>query len=286
MNFSILSQAYPFNSSLKSKLLNPLIFGAFVALFLILFQPFGLSNYQADSKTWELLGYGLITTLSLQLNYLLFITFFPKWYSKKTWTVGKNILFTIYVFFFIGLSNLLYSSYLGFLHLDYNGFLFYQGVTITIGSIPVTISTLTNYNRKLKNALAEAAVLNVSMSSKTINRHQEIEIPSKNKKENLIISLDNLLAVSAIENYVEIYYLEGELQKKMVRNTLKNIKEVLSNFNYIQQCHRSYLVNLEKITEFNGNAQGLSLNFGNDVELQIPVSRKFVPEIKKALKED
>jgi DNA-binding LytR/AlgR family response regulator len=95
-----------------------------------------------------------------------------------------------------------------------------------------------------------------------------------------------VLAFSAIENYVEIYYLEGELRKKMVRNTLKNIREVLSNFNYIQQCHRSYLVNLEKITEFNGNAQGLSLNFGNDVELQIPVSRKFVPEIKKALKED
>ena len=122
MRRNILFQPYPFNPSKKRAVLNALIFGLFIFLFLTLFQPFGLNNYQSETKTLELAGYGLVTSTLLIFNTYLFSIVLPNWYTEKKWTVGKNILFTIWVLFMIGLGNLLYSNALRFVRLGLNGF--------------------------------------------------------------------------------------------------------------------------------------------------------------------
>lgn len=282
MNWSIFHEPYPFGNEKRKSIISALFFGTFVSAFLILFQPFGLSNYTSESKFIELIGYGFVTTISLLANELIFTLLFPVWYSKAKWTVGKNILFTLYMFFCIGLANLIYSNLLGLLDLNLKGFVFYQGVTLAIGAIPVSLSTFLVYNKRLKEALKQAEQLNASMNIQKDSNSTTVVIPSKNKKENVEIIVEHLLAVTAVENYVELVFEKDGIQKSMVRNTLKNIEECLSSFHFIKQCHRSHLVNLEKVNHFNGNAQGLNLSF-NDFELLVPVSRKFVPSIKSEL---
>mgnify|MGYP000580841126 CR=1 FL=1 len=95
MNWKTLNQPYPFNNELKKELLSSLLFGLFIFLFLIIFQPFGLSNYRSESKVLNLAGYGMVTTVVLFLLSRLSGVILPQWYSQKTWTVGKNILFTL-----------------------------------------------------------------------------------------------------------------------------------------------------------------------------------------------
>ena len=102
MKLSVIHELYPFNKEWRNVLVKSILFGVSIFLFLFIFQPFGLSNYQAENKVFHLLGYGIVTSLVLFLNSLFFSLLFPKWYSESCWTVGKNILFVLINFFFIG----------------------------------------------------------------------------------------------------------------------------------------------------------------------------------------
>jgi len=284
MNWTILHQPYPFKNSLKKEVVTSLAFGAFVFIFLRVLQPFGIGNWHSETKTLELLGYGLVTIFCLFSNYLVCRTLLPNWYCYKTWTVGKNILFTLWVFFTIGCGNLLYSVYQGYLELNLKGFLFYQGLTVVVGLFPVVISTLIIYTQRLTIMVKEAQNLNDSLHIAEAREIQVIEIPSQNKSEELKFELDELLAIRAVENYVEVYLLrENAVFNMILRNTLKNAAASLSSISSVQKCHRSFIVNLSKVTCFKGNAQGLKLQLEGTNELEIPVSRAYVAEIKLKL---
>ena len=286
MNWKILQEPYPFNNSFKKEVISSLLFGGFVFCFLYFLQPFGISSWHSDTKTLQLLGYGLVTTFCLFSNYLIFSALFPQWYSKKTWTVGKNIFFTTLVFFTIGLGNLLYSVSQDFLDFSMESFWFYQGLTLVVGIFPVVVSTLFVYNLRLKHMVLEAAQLNEAVDHKQENNTNQISIPSQNKSEELNLDVEALLAIKAVENYIEVYANEnGKLSKTVLRNTLKNAEESLASIKSISKCHKSYLVNLKQVKHFSGNAQGLALDFGSNVELSVPVSRAYVNAIKPNLQE-
>jgi len=283
MNLKVHHQPYPFNASKKRALFTALSFGLFIFLFLFLFQPFGLTNYSSPTKVLELAGYGLVTALLLFLNVLLFSSMFPKWYSEKKWTVGKNILFTVWILFLIGFGNLLYSNALNFVRFNFNAFIFYQGVTILIGLIPISISTLIVYNKNLSKAIKAANELNLNYPKKTPSPDENwFVVPSKNKSEQLKLDLTNTLAFRAEENYIEIFWLkDNQIKKDVIRNTLKELSEHLKEFSFIQKCHRSYLVNTNQINSVSGNAQGLVLLLHNQPNFEVPVSRSYVSKLKQ-----
>lgn len=267
-----------------AKMLSEQAYLAYLFFFLLIFQPFGLQHYEHPHKEWQLLTYGLITTASMLLSNVLFRFFLPKWFNKASWSVGKNILYTLWMFFLIGTVNLLYSVKLGFLSLTFMGFLSYQGITLLVGSFPVIISTLIVYQKRLKAALKEANALNQSISVENTLKDETLSIPSKNKSEQLELKLNQLLFIKSVENYVEVYCQnESKLEKHLLRNTLKEIEKALTHYSKIKRCHRSYLVNLKKVASFSGNAQGLSLQLKGTPTEEIPVSRSYVAEIKKVL---
>lgn len=283
MKWNIFHEPYPFDESFKRAFLSAIFFGTFVFVFLRFFEPFGLSNYHSDQKTIKLLGYGIVTSITLITNFTLFSKLFPNWFNRKTWTVTKNILYTTWMFFCIGLGNLIYSVSQDFLNFTWDGFLFYQGMTVMVGIIPVTLSTFIVYNKRLSESLKQVGELNSSIV-KSEESHHLVNIPSRNKSEELKIDINNLLAIKAVENYVEVYLRkENQLKKEVIRNALKEVEESLAEFKSIKKCHRSYLVNLKQVAEFNGNAQGLTLDFGDKIDLGIPVSRSFVKAIKENL---
>ncbi|MBK9413892.1 MAG: LytTR family transcriptional regulator DNA-binding domain-containing protein [Bacteroidetes bacterium] len=281
MTLQLLNQPYPFSLSQKKKLIQAFMFGLFVFLFLAIFQPFGLLSYKSESKLLHILGYGAITSFSMLLSNSAFTFIFPKWYNFKSWTVGKNIVYILWMFLFIGMNNWIYSVLLGFWGFSIKAFFIFQAITLLIGVFPVTISTFIIYHNRLKAALQEAQSLNQNIQAhQEVNEKLVVKIPSQNKSEDLSVELDNLLYVKAVENYVEVCLNN---KKVILRNTLKAVEQSLADFPHFKRCHRSYLVNLQKIKSFSGNAQGLSLRFEAPDAEEIPVSRAYVPQIKAAL---
>lgn len=55
-----LRQPYPFGGDFAQKILQNVAVGVFVALFLIVFQPFGTVQWEAPYKNLFLAGFGVV----------------------------------------------------------------------------------------------------------------------------------------------------------------------------------------------------------------------------------
>ncbi|MCF6288166.1 MAG: LytTR family transcriptional regulator DNA-binding domain-containing protein [Proteobacteria bacterium] len=60
---------------------------------------------------------------------------------------------------------------------------------------------------------------------------------------------------------------------------MKHLKNQLSGLDFIIRTHRSYLINLNAVTNISGNAQGFKLQF-NDPDIAAHVSRKMIDEFQ------
>jgi hypothetical protein len=90
---------------------------------------------------------------------------------------------------------------------------------------------------------------------------------------------ENLLYLESAENYVNICYLnKGKVSKYLLRDTLKKIEENFSGTEIIR-CHRSYMVNFEKVKVIRKEKDGLKLEFDNPSVSDIPVSKTYVSSV-------
>jgi DNA-binding LytR/AlgR family response regulator len=93
------------------------------------------------------------------------------------------------------------------------------------------------------------------------------------------INMENLLFLEASDNYVNIHYLnKGKVSRFMLRNSLKRLEEDLKNTELIR-CHRSYMVNFEKIKIIRKEKDGLVLEFDLPLATDIPVSKSYVENV-------
>lgn len=285
---SILSKPYPKDSTIKRKIIFATVFGLFVFLFLSFFQPFGIESWNPENKTLRLLGYGFITTSVLLFHFLLVERIFPKWFSESSWKVWKEIVWALWIVLVIGTFNLLYSRWQAGFSLSWMNFLLYQWITLTIGLFPVIISTLINYNRLQSKNFKAANQMNKVIDEdlrlpKTKDHKTLIELVGEGTKESVSVPFENIIYIEAADNYVEVIWMEGDkIQKKLLRNTLKNLETSLSPFPQIFRCHRSFMVNLTRVIRVSGNSQGYKLHFAQ-VEAEVPVSRQFNEIIREKI---
>lgn len=69
----------------------------------------------------------------------------------------------------------------------------------------------------------------------------------------------------------------------MLRSSLSRLENQLEGQNIVR-CHRSFIVNLDKVEKVTGNAQGYKLHLETP-ELVVPVARKY-SEIVEKLREN
>jgi branched-subunit amino acid transport protein AzlD len=87
---------------------------------------------------------------------------------------------------------------------------------------------------------------------------------------------ENLLYLESAENYVNICYLnKGKVSKYLLRDTLKKMEDSFSGTEIVR-CHRSYIVNFEKVKVIRKDKDGLKLEFDNPSMADIPVSKTYV----------
>jgi DNA-binding LytR/AlgR family response regulator len=106
-------------------------------------------------------------------------------------------------------------------------------------------------------------------------------IPFYDEKSMLKFSLkrENLLYLQSAENYVTICYLnKGKISKFLLRDTLKRMEESFSGSGIIR-CHRSYMVNFDKVKVIRRDKDGLKLELDIPSLSDIPVSKTYVDNV-------
>ena len=99
----------------------------------------------------------------------------------------------------------------------------------------------------------------------------------------LSVTKENLLYVESADNYIYIWYMKGNLPKKlMLRNTLKRTAELLADTN-VMRCHRGYMVNMEQVKVLRREKEGFYLELGVEGVKDIPVSKTYGEAVLKWL---
>lgn len=98
-----LNQPYPFPAKQWKTVIS---ISLAIGIFMFMLQPFGLASVELKNKGLFLLGYSLATCIPLIINTFLL----PYLFSEYSWTIVKQILWTSWVIFCLGLANYGYTA--------------------------------------------------------------------------------------------------------------------------------------------------------------------------------
>ncbi len=255
-----------------------------VFLFILFFQPFPSDKFEFENKNLFIAGYGLIIFVIQVIVQIIF----QRHLLRNNMDGEYNpLLNSLYYFLQIALTSVafvFYIRYVGNTGITFN--LVLRVVVISL-SAPVTIylkETLSSTHGKYKKLLEENRLIQDKIRQFSESYADKfIEFISENEADNIRLQVSEIIFVKSADNYVEIGFRDGgEIRKKMVRNTLKNIEKQLKEFNNFVRTHRSSIVNIQYIDKLNKNFNNYWLTL-IDTKETIPVSRQYLITVKDLL---
>lgn len=281
------NKLYPFTEYVDTYRRN-LFFSLFVTVFLLLFRPFGLNVYSYE-RSYIIIGYGILIWLTLSLNDFLAYRFLPKIFSEKKWTVTVQILWMFINLFITGINCFIYAVIIDAFPQDIFSFLKIELYVMLSSIIPIVMLTLIKQNYLLRQNTLHADVLNYELH----NQHKPNSIQLQadklifagdNKNERLELNPQQIYYITSQDNYFEVVWQEGgKMNKKLLRGTLAKAEETVEPFSFLFRCHRAFIVNLDKVINIEGNAQGYRLHLLDNHEI-IPVARSKGQQLQELFK--
>jgi hypothetical protein len=269
---NVLNRPFPLIETKQEKLFLSLTIGFFIFAFLLIFQPFGFSKL-GNEKIVIFIGYGVVTFIVELFFTFVLMNYFNQFYNAERWTLGKHLINVLLLITSLAFFNWLFTVWIKYP--NYDSFIPFLVETLAIGFFPLIFIFL-YLERKLRlTNLKLSDNLNTNLSVKRQNR-ETAKTPTTINIEGIEINSENFLYAKSLGNYVELNYVSsGEINNEIVRTTMKKIEDRLCVNSEIVRCHKSYFVNIKKVTEALGNARSLYFII-EGVEIEIPVSRKMI----------
>jgi len=291
-----LNRPYPLTFIPSKRIKQIIPIGFCIFLFLTLFKPFGLGNnpdyiiFSAYMVTCAAFA-GLLTTVLIPLA-------FPKYFDESKWTLKRNLFWVIginiifVIILFSALNIFLIFKYNTFQEFTFKNFVWWLYIQLILGIPLGIIINLVNQYYLLKKHNRIAGKINSIVEKEKLEQKQaKVEHNISNNETNLLefeidkfnkvtFSVNNLIYVEALGNYINITFHTKENNKITIRETISNIEKKISNSKIIYKPHRSYLVNLQFIEIITGDSQGLKIHL-KGFEKVIPVSRNRIKEFRK-----
>lgn len=256
--------------------------GLFVFLFLYVFRPFGLHTLPINTALLKLSGYGLICSIVLLFDFFVVPALLPSVFDEDNWKVWKEIVFIVWNITTVAFANMIYTNLVIREMPAFTGFIVFEVFTLFVSILPVTALVLLKQIRLLRRNLKEARELSSHMNQKRrLNIHEEVHVTlhAENPKDDFEVPAIELLYIQAADNYIDIHYhRDGKEHQKILRATLKSAREDLRHHTAFYRCHRTWLVNLDRVRAVSGNSQGYKLLL-EGTETQVPVSRNLNREL-------
>lgn len=281
-----LNRLYYCETALGPRVWRAVAFGAFVFLFLLVFRPFGLEALPQGIVSVAM-GYGLTCTIVMLLLNVALVPLMPRYFDPERYTVGHELAWSVVNIALIGIANAFYSAYIGIAALTLYNVLMFGFYTLSVGVFPVGLSIVLAEARLRRKYSREADQVNRELESKVPvgsgRSDAEIVIPNDTAGDSLVLPAKDLLFARGADNYVEVHFLsDGNVHKTLLRTTLKQVERAVAGNESFFRCHKSYFVNLDRVYQVSGNAQGQKLHL-RQMEDTVPVSRQHNTTIRKRL---
>lgn len=258
-----------------------LITGIFSFIFTNVFEPFGIYNAPNKSGTEIFLEIN-IALLSVVGTLALSQFIIRKLLGIKHFTVLSTVFWFIFESFLIGgvwtvLTILIDKNDTPVLDLWINNII---DCIFLIGLPYFATLAYLRFNEKAKTV----DYLQKEINKEKINPDTIVSFKELSDKEKLSLRLKDIIYLESSDNYVVIYYnFNQSVQKKMLRNTIKNLEVQLLPYQIIR-CHRSYMINPINVIKKEKTSKGFNLSMRGIKQTLIPVSKSYRSEIEKILR--
>lgn len=166
------------------------------------------------------------------------------------------------------------------------GYIFGKSLLITFIAlaVPYTIVDLmillNDSRRKLRLTKSDA----VESDDEVLPEHTEIiNLMDNNGNLKLSVKLDNLYYIKAEDNYINVFYQRnGAIATYMLRCKMKTIEDNCVDSSSLMRCHRSYIVNIKKVSVMHNEAEGFILEFEREGLDSVPVSKTYANRVLEA----
>ena len=273
---TFLTRPYYFEDSLSRRWRTVLLIAAFVFVFLWGFQPFQLSAYPG-TKWLLVLGFAAVTLIVCAFFQVLLVQRLPEVFDPERWTTGKEITHLLLMIVFIGLGNTCLSVAMKLVEGFWWGLLYFQIYTFAVSIFPVLFMVLIRERRlssQYQSLSAELMPASLSAAA-SVPSDAAIEITASNGKTAIQLAPSAIYYLKSDANYIEIVFGHSQgIERRLFRNTLTAMEQQFRPYDYLFRCHKSYLVNVNRIERLSGNAQGLKIHFA-ELEDRVPVSRRY-----------
>lgn len=109
-----------------------------------------------------------------------------------------------------------------------------------------------------------------------------INLADNNGNVRLSIKMENLLFIVSQDNYIKVYYSNGpQLCNYLLRCKIKTIEESFAGSSLIR-CHRSYMVNIERVRSIRKEKEGTFIDLDFDGASPIPVSKSYLSNLSQS----
>jgi DNA-binding LytR/AlgR family response regulator len=231
-----------------------------------------------------LAGFGAIVFLIMVFFYIVLPVLWPKFMNTRSWESEPVYLGSILIWIFSSVASAFYLRYVG--SIEITMYLMFKIIIICVA--PVVALQLYNKIQSLEHQVRMLHE-NLTHVRTQLDKYEKepgaanIELFSENKTDKITLRSSDLVFVRSADNYAEIVYKENDqFKKKLIRNTLRNIEDLLGYYPGFIRCHRTCIVNKIYVEKLIRNYMGQKIILkGFDAE--IPVSRQYQLLVKEAL---
>lgn len=258
--------------------------GLFVMLFLFFLQPFGMRVEEGQGWQWLRISaeFGFVTVV-VTLLWGRLERLLPAVFNEENWRVWKEIAATLLFVSAIATANMLFAAWRFGFSLSWRSFGYWQFATWCVGVFPTVFGVFSKQMRLMRRYSAEAAALSGQLPHHENTPAAQLVLSGENQGETLVLAPDDLLYLAAADNYVQVFYREnGQFKNRLLRGALRRMEETLAGHPQFFRCHRTFVVNLDRVARITGNAQGYKLHF-EGLEETVPVSRALNEAIRARL---
>lgn len=250
------------------QLIHMIVLPLFFFAFILTYRPFGLTAF--FGSVWFGVNVTVLTSiifvclavarllyyfLPLRLNYTLYVV----------WCFGEVIFITIFCALYLWMMQNHAGSYFDYLSRCFEFILFTLAIPYVIVALSIRIYDFNNLKLDSDNA--------ARMRFYDVNHNLK-----------LVVTADTLLYIGAEENYINIFYTDGDKVKSYVlRSSMRSVDDLCVS-NGLVRCHRSFYVNPAHIRVLRKEKEGVVVaELDVDDVRDIPVSKKFYDNLAEML---
>lgn len=257
-----------------------LLTATFALLFINIFQPFGSRGWYPHISDFKYFFFSSLIILTGMLVVVVSRLIMLAYTKKNDLYLWHYLLWIVVEIVAMSLFYTLFSKYIPKEGLNRDILEIFRQSTINTSLVlllPYAILWLYFSWRDKNNLLEKLAQAepNVEVAKKNL-----VAFPDEKGELKISIMLENLLYVDSADNYATIHYLnKSKLSHYLIRNSLKWMEEHLTKDSPLVRCHRSYIVNLDKVKVLRKTKEGIFLELDTDATPDIPVSKTYYERV-------